>query len=384
MRYRMLSCSILVALLTIQPAQAQSRGSFVSTGDMAVPRWGHTATLLPDGTVLITGGSGETESLSSAELYNPATGRFSAAGTMITPRRTHTATLLPSGKVLIAGGWTSSAELFDPATGIFTATGSMIRDHGGHTATLLSDGRVLIAGGMHASPPWPTSSAAELYDPSTGIFSPAGPHAGAGSMYTTAGGPIWPSANLLPDGKVLLVANNPPEVYDPSTNTFALTQPLVDPTYRYGMYWHNGTTLADGRVLVTGGKADDMSCDPVANAEIFDASSGTFTALGAMTAPREGHSGTLLRDGAVLLAGGGAGWCFQDTFDHTELFDPETKSFVDAGKMTRRRSFHTATLLPDGSVLLAGGLSYWPHEVGRSAELFRPRTPPARGRGGRR
>ena len=96
-----------------------------------VARYQHTATLLPNGKVLITGGLNGTSAFSSAELYDPATGSFTLlTGTMATARSAHTATLLPNGKVLITGGWNgtaalSSAELYDPATGTFSATGSM-------------------------------------------------------------------------------------------------------------------------------------------------------------------------------------------------------------------------------------------------------------------
>lgn len=376
MRVRILSFSGGALLLLSQLTSAQVTGAFVRTGEMAGARYDHTATLLGDGRVLITGGNGGTrgtEPLSSAELYDPATGKFTTTGQMIDARRSHSATLLPNGKVLIAGGWVSSAEIYDPATGTFTATGRMLTDHGGHSAILLPNGKVLIAGGMHAAPPLPTASRAELYDPETGTFSTTGIYAGTGSMYPTAGGPVWPTADLLANGKILLAGDNPPEMYDSSTGTFQLTEKMAQTTFRYGMFWHAGTTLADGTVLVTGGKVDDMSCEPgTTAAEIYDPVSDSFRAAAPMTEPREGHSGTLLRDGSVLLAGGGAGWCFSSTGDTAELYDPSRGSFAPIASMTRKRAFHTETLLNDGTVLLAGGSSYWPFEVISSAEIYRP------------
>ena len=153
---------------------------------MTAGRTWNTATLLPDGKVLIAGsgfvacsncggpgvGPGPT-----AELYDPVTGTFSATGSMVTRRTDFSATLLPNGKALIAGGiccgpvYLTSAELYDPSTGSFTGTGDMVHARAEHTATLLSNGRVLIAGGQE-NDDWVT--AAELYDPATGTFSSAG------------------------------------------------------------------------------------------------------------------------------------------------------------------------------------------------------------------
>jgi len=355
-----------------QEASAQA-GSFMATGDMTTARFEHTATLLMDGRVLLTGGVGVgSAALSSAELYDPSTGTFSRTGAMTAARRMHSATRLADGRVLIAGGWgLSSAEIYDPATATFTATSSMFEDQGGHAAILLPDGTVLIAGGEREAGPWPTAARAELYDPASGTFSFAAPYAGNGTLYL-AGGPIWPTANLLPDGRVLIVGENPPELYDPVTGTFSLTGRMVGSVYAYGMDWHTATSLRDGTVLVTGG-SDDFSCGGgFSNAEIYNPSSGTFSTAGNMMTGRDIHTATLLNDGTVFLAGGGDGWCFTPTRESAELYDPSTRSFVAVGKMSQSRSAHTATLLNDGTVLLAGGMSYWPFRTTASAELYRP------------
>jgi hypothetical protein len=150
---------------------------------MITPRFLHTATLLLDGRVLIAGGDSSyppASAESSAELYDPVTEIFVATGSLTTPRDSHTATLLPNGKVLISGGEPringsgyslASAELYDPATGTFSATGSM--------TALLNNGKVLTAGGIRRAvdgslPDVTLPTSAELYDPDTGTFTPAG------------------------------------------------------------------------------------------------------------------------------------------------------------------------------------------------------------------
>jgi hypothetical protein len=99
-----------------------------------------------------------------------------------------------------------------------------------------------------------------------------------------------------------------------------------------------------------------------------------------MLTHRDFHTATLLRDGSVLVAGGGGGWCGMSTHDTAELYIPSTQTFIDAGTMSRARSDHSATLLNDGSVLLAGGFSYWPASTASSAELYVPATEPSSGR----
>src|SRR5271167_5229916 len=147
------------------PPAASRVGSVTPAAPMLEPRSGHSATLLPDGKVLIVGGMRRNQDFyRSAELYDPAIGKFQPAGEMSLARVGHAAVLLRSGKVLIAGGWvgqggTDSAELYDPATGKFTVIAKMTTRRARPSATLLANGDVLIAGGADQDTPGGIASA---------------------------------------------------------------------------------------------------------------------------------------------------------------------------------------------------------------------------------
>jgi hypothetical protein len=153
-----------------------STGTFTETGPMVVPRGGHTATLLPDGRVLIVGGSGEEEAypnLDSAELFDPETETFVATGSMATPRFWHATVLRHDGRVLVIGGnddegWLDSVEVYDPATGRFEPLGvDLTRPRNAATAVVLADGRVLVMGayGFNVGGPDAGSDTAEVLGP---------------------------------------------------------------------------------------------------------------------------------------------------------------------------------------------------------------------------
>ena len=374
--------SLLLALLL--PAAAEgigAEGRFLPAGTMHEARSGHTATLLYDGRVLIAGGWSETSApRDSVEIYDPGSGTFARVGRLQSPRTVHSATLLADGRVLLAGGYgpgavaQASTEIFDPATGTFASGGNLAHAQVGHTATLLQDGHVLIAGGQ----PWPTAgnavdaAGAEIHDPAAGRSTPAGRHAVVNTLYPPATGPILPRATALADGTVLLTGNAIAEVFDPVLAEFRATGAMTDPGYAAGMWGHATARLVDGTVLVTGG-SDDWSL--LASAERYDPSSQRFTSVAPMRVARASHTATLLRDGSVLIAGGetqirhGNGTRFGGSLATTERFDPVTQAFAEGASMHEARAGHTATALGDGSVLIVGGTAYEPYPASRSVRL---------------
>jgi hypothetical protein len=270
-------------------------GTFSTTGSMSQSRIGPVAVRLADGKVLVLGGYGPVAggpylSLASAEIYDAPSGNFSLTGSMSHARQGMTATLLANGTVLVTGGvddsnsTVQSAELYDPVTGVFMPTGNMNEARQGQTATLLNDGDVLIAGGC-GSVGCPLATA-ELYHPATGGFTPTG------SMSTGRSGA---TATLLRDGRVLIAGGGVQsgEIYDPTTGTFSPAGAMTD--FRRE---NTATLLTSGHVLFAGGDG------PLDSAELFDPTSSSFTATTSMHDARAAQTATLLGDGSVLVIGG--------------------------------------------------------------------------------
>lgn len=337
---------------------------FATAAPMASARVGHTATLLSDGSVLVAGGTSGANP--SAELYIPASSSFiSTSGAMVYPRSGHSAALLPNGWVLVVGGgdghgnFFKTAELFNPVTRSFSATGDLNQARTGATATSLPNGNVLIAGGQDAS--GNLLSSAELYDMSTGVFTLTGSMRHPRSQHT---------ATLLANGKVLMLGSmketEQAELYDSLSGIFATTGSLLQARAH-----HTATLLPNGNVLVAGGTqvmppggggapAAPVSLDSV---EIYDPVQGVSRNAGRLLTARDSHSATLLANGTVLVAGG-----FVHDFDgdaqsewytifRAEVFDPVASLSTAAASLEGDRAEHLATTLDHGKILITGGIS---------------------------
>ena len=321
-------------------------------------RVNHTATLLEDGRVLLTGGDiGEATGPASAEVYDPATGAFTPTWPMHTELRAHhSAIRLADGRVLVIGGSfpleIQYPEIWDPVTRLFWMAGGITVTNWSLAAGPLPDRRVLVIWVTHLGRP---GTGAELYDPvllddpaAGAAVSPTGSLAAARSDDATA--------TLLGDGRVLLTGGGPTalEVYDPETGQFSTTGSLSFPSAG-----HAAALLADGRVLIVGG----------ASAAIYDPTKGLVSSTGSMATPRTHFTATLLAGGRVLVAGGDALGSAS-----AELYDPATGRFSPTGSMAVARARHTATLLRDGTVLIAGGMDPAGGAGYVSAELYDPET----------
>jgi len=286
------------------------------TAPMSRPRVQPVATLLADGRVLVTGGVGNDNGddfgrTATAEIFDPATSTWQSTGNMAGVRDAHAAVRLQNGKVLVAGGYTAgitlaSAELYDPLTGVWSPTGSLRHARYWHTMTLLADGRVLAAKGSDDGDLASTIASAELYDPATGTWT---------AIADSARGSVLHVATLLPDGRVLFTSGNgggiggddiypASEYFDPATNAWSAGPDLLEPRYS-----HSATLLASGFVLVTGGAAQaghfpNLQFVTRSAAEWLDPVSGTWSGAADLATPRLQHTATLLGDGRVLVAGG--------------------------------------------------------------------------------
>jgi len=346
---------------------------------MTSARVDHTATLLQNGKILVAGGfSSGWNAVSTAELYDPASGTWTPTGSMNTARADHTATLLQNGKVLVAGGQhtndpLATAELYDPVSGSWTLTGSLNVARVYSKATLLSNGKVLISGGNSGDnssivPSHPITSTAELYDPQTGSWTLTGALNEARANHT---------ATLLQDGRVLAAggggnptyysnydSSNPTlftydstlssmEIYDPSAGTWTPTGSLMQKR----MY-HTATLLPNGLVMLAGGMDNNETPTSTcfSSVELYDPVAGVSTSAAAMSTARVKHTATLLPNGSVLVIGGETNASL-NLANSAELYDPSTGSWSITNSLNTFCFLQTATLLPSGSILVAGGVT---------------------------
>lgn len=350
----------LAAIALALPACAT--GTVLATGSLANKRYGASTAVLADGRIMVAGGKASPTTTSSIEIYDPASGQFvnDAWLSMTEPREAAVAVSLPTGLVLIAGGAErvgtpsslASAELFDPLTLASASTASLSQRREYPTATLLANGKVLIAGGydngdgggVDGDPGVGALASAELYDPLSGSFSATG--AMQDARYHA-------SAVLLADGRVLVIGGFDSnfqtlancEIYDPGNGQFSPAANLPGPRINA-----TATLLADGKVLVAGGNAGSAYS---ASALLYDPLGNTWNPTGSMSVARANAGAVLLPDGRVLVAGGQDGQFSAPV--RIEAYTPGTGTFATLGDLASRRASPALALLPNGRVLVAGG-----------------------------
>jgi hypothetical protein len=334
-----------------------------STADsLGTPRGHHQATRLPDGRVLVTGGSSanytDNAAYATAEIYDPGLDSWAATGSMAAARLEHVAALLPDGRVLVAGGRSSwndgglaSAETFDPASGSFTATGSMGPGRAAARASALPSGKVLVTGGIDAG--GAVLASAQTYDGDADAWAPAGSFVDARAHHT---------ATTLVDGRVLVLGghqNTPSSsadypisasIYDEDVGGW---QPVADWATSRG--WHTATRLDNGRVVVIGGFIPSIF---VALTDVYDPGTNTWSSGPNLPLARDQHTATLLGNGNVLVTGGevtgpmpGVAYPTNDAW----LLAADASAWGGTNPNAIHRYGHSATLLDDGRVLVVGG-----------------------------
>jgi N-acetylneuraminic acid mutarotase len=350
--------------------------TWVATGSMTEDQPASNEILLPNGNVLNIGGPGNGYSIPVSllpfdpfyEIYDPLTATWATMAGSVYVEGGNSSTLLSNGTVLVAGGanpagtgpgcglcaLVSAAYIYDPNIGSWNNTGSMNTARASFSATLLTNGTVLAAGGEAE----PSLASAELYDPTSGIWTPTG------DMTT---GRTSQAAILLQDGTVLVVGGDATgttaELYNPNSGLWTATGSMAT-THLGGSV----TLLPNGTVLVAGGL---IGIGSTASAEIYNPATGTWAITGSMSTPREDASATLLPNGTVLVAGGAnffnsEGQEMETDLASAEVYNPSTGTWAPTGPMTSARVGAAATLLPNGTLLVAGGAGL------SSAEIYYP------------
>ncbi len=307
----------------------QLTDNFSAGPDMTVERSIHTATRLPNGDYLLTGGvDGNNNPQATAEIYNAKTDLFVKTAPLAATLMFHTATLMPDGRVFVMGGNTinslqnivqmitsarTDTEFYDPKTGKWSPGPHMKNPRSGHKVIALKDGRLLVVGGvggkkiLSAVVPviWDT---AEVYEPKTNQFKLVGNLAVAHAL---------PGLTLLDDGRVLAVGGgcliqlpnnlgvitNVAELFDPKTNTWSSAGKMKTPRMLFEAY-----NIGNGRILHIGG-ADGNFTNPVAVAttEIYNVKTNTWSAGPKLAGPRAAFSSYVNKTGQIHILGGVAG-----------------------------------------------------------------------------
>jgi hypothetical protein len=378
-------CSLVLVSGAAAPVGSSAAGSaqqWTQAGSMSVARYVHAAVRLPSGRVLVAGGDDDVLFHTAADVYDPASNAWGPIAPLPRPQRYHGASL-STGEALFVGGEPHdhaagpSAYRFDEELGTWTATAIPPNPQSGHNSgrhaaqlVELLSGRLLYAGGYNNHGGFPAFTSAELYDPTTTLWS---------STASMATGRLIFAAARLPSGKVIVTGGwaatdasaavyATTEIYDPLAVTWTPGPPMSTP--RSG---HEAVALPSGKVLVIGGfPSGGGGVNALASAELYDPVTNSWAATAPMGAARAYHGATLLFDGRVLVVGGIRNrGDFSSVLSSAEVYSPATGTWSNAGVMAVPRTRMSVTSLPDGRALVAGGRTLG-EVVLASAEIFAP------------
>jgi N-acetylneuraminic acid mutarotase len=357
------SAGVAFGLSSIERYSISSNSWFTLTQQLSDPRYSHTATALPNGDILVAGGL--TARLSGLSLVSASHDRIerfdfvtfavSNAGQLRDVRGRHSATLLPSGKLMLIGGvndgisttYLQSIETFDPAAGSSTLEPAMATARVNHTATLIPTGAVIAVGGRIGSSPVTASN--------TLVRSADEGSAAAATNF--CGVRFHAATTLLADGRVLISGGAIPgttlaiaSVYDPNAQTCTTVAPMP-----FARRLHTLTLLPSGKILMIGGYATTANTEPSDNVALFDptnGANGSWSTLPSMQVPRAAHAVSLMPDGRVLVSGGVEATTAPLI---VEIFDPATPQWTAQFAPFATRIRHASVLLPSGRLLRIGG-----------------------------
>lgn len=357
-------------LLALSLPNANASITSIPSSDLNESRLGHTATMLPNGEILVAGGNSN-GAQNSVEIYTVSTDLWRSGGTMNTARGDHTATLLSDGRVLVAGGYNGSAavataEIYDPATGNWSATAMLNMARYEHTATLLPTGHVVVIGGISST--FEALDSAEIYDPATNSWSfAAGVMAMPRYAHTTSlltNGTVMAVGGLTDDDEEGELSTGTVEIYNPQTQLWSSATGLTGSRYA-----HTATVLENGKVLVAGGIELTTNRTWLASAEQYDPATGVWSSAGSITIPRSGHTAAPVIGSRVLLVGGlNSG----GRLASNELYDPATNTWSVRNDLINARNGHSATALAESNLILVAGGSGINGASLASVELYDP------------
>lgn len=395
MKLKLLSCALTATVLVAGCGTSSSKksarasaasaatGVFASGPDMATPRGQHTATVLTDGRVLVTGGTDGMAVIADAEIFDPLTTTWSIvrqlnqnpnAGLMMDPtgsfptaRQLHSASLLPDGRVLIAGGvgierldasqvpvleTLRTAYIFDPRTNSFSMVGSLTTPRAYHQATVVGGGRVVLAGGLDSN--LNSLATADVFDPLTNTFTQvpmSGPHTW-GSMVSIGQDAMLVGGAAVSQGaqgwNVFGVPASRVEGFSAATGGFAAMNSNIGDRVNMA-----STSLANGAFFAGGQAVEGTALTAVNTTEFYDAATGSFVRGPDLTYARFGA--LIAPVGGELVVMGGVGPSGQQ-LTTCEVYNPALNQITRRVNMLLPRSDFRAVTLQDGRVLVIGGM----------------------------